>query len=105
MIACTVQCTYNAILKTLGITNNEEDETINLGIENYVQLKCCVETKEAKVLWNIPLHLDVVPKYSANEPDIAICNKKEVASGSYLKELYVILDRFKKETKQRNMLI
>ena len=34
MIACTVQCP-NTILKTLGITNNEDDETINLGIENY----------------------------------------------------------------------
>ena len=37
----------------------------------------CVETKEVKVLWNIPLRLDVVPKDGANKPDIAICNKKE----------------------------
>ena len=69
---------YYAILKTLGITNNEEDEedeTIPWYRE--IQPKCCVETKEVKVLWNIPLHLDVVPKDGANKPDIAICNKKE----------------------------
>jgi len=69
---------YYAILKTLGITNNEEDEedeTIPWYRE--LQPKCCVETKEVKVLWNIPLHLDVVPKDGANKPDIAICNKKE----------------------------
>ena len=69
---------YYAILKTLGITNNEEDEedeTIPWYRE--VQPKCCVETKEEKVPWNIPLHLDVVPKYGANKPDIAIGNKKE----------------------------
>ena len=47
-----------------------------LGIENYKH-KCCVETKEVKVQWNIPLHLDVIPKDGANKPDIAICNKKE----------------------------
>ena len=69
---------YYAILKTLGITNNEEDEedeTIPWYRE--IQPKCCVETKEVKVLWNIPLHLDVVPKDGAKKPDIAICNKKE----------------------------
>jgi len=81
---------YYAILKTLGITNNEEDVTLPWYRE--LQPKCCVETKEVKVHWNIPLHLDVVPKD---------------ASGSYLKELYVTSDRFKNETnsKQRNMLI
>ena len=66
---------YYAILKTLGITNIEEDESIPWYSE--LQPKCCVETKEVKVLWNIPLHLDVVPKDGANKPDIAICNKKE----------------------------
>ena len=66
---------YYAILKTLGITNNEEDETIPWYRE--LQPKCCVETKEVKVLWNIPLHLDIVPKDGANKPDISICNKKE----------------------------
>ena len=66
---------YYAILKTLGITNNEEDETIPWYGE--LQPKCCLETKEVNVLWNIPLHLDVVPKNAANKPDIAICNKKE----------------------------
>ena len=66
---------YYAILKTLRITNNEEDETIPWYRE--LHPKCCVETKEVKVLWNIPLHLDVVPKDGANKPDIAICNKKE----------------------------
>ena len=66
---------YYAILKTLGITNNEEDETIPWYRE--LQPKCCVETKEVKVLWNIPLHLDVIPKDGANKPDIAICKKKE----------------------------
>ena len=69
---------YYAILKTLGITNNEEDEedeTIPWYRE--LQPKCCVETKEVKVLWKIPLHLDVVPKDGANKPDIAICKKKE----------------------------
>ena len=39
---------YHAILKTLGITNNEEDETIPWYRE--LQPKCCVETKEVKVL-------------------------------------------------------
>ena len=69
---------YYAILKTLGITNNEEDEEGET-IPWYRELppKCCVETKEVKVLWNIPLHLDVVPKDGANNPDIAICNEKE----------------------------
>ena len=69
---------YYAILKTFEITNNEEDEedeTIPWYRE--LQPKCCVESKEVKVLWNIPLHLDVVPKDGANKPDIAICNKKE----------------------------
>ena len=69
---------YYTILKTFGITNNEEDqedETIPWYRE--LQPKCCVETKEVKVLWNIPLHLDVVPKDGANKPEIAICNKKE----------------------------
>ena len=61
---------YYAILKTFGITNNEEDETIPWYRE--LQPKCCVETKEVKVLWNIPLHLDVVPKDGANKPDIAM---------------------------------
>jgi len=68
---------YYAILRTLGITNKEEDETITWYRE--LQPKCCVETKEVKVLWNIPLYLDVVPKDvdGANKPDIALCNKKE----------------------------
>ena len=66
---------YYAILKTPGSTNNEEDETIPW--YRGLQPKRCVETKEVKVLWNIPLHLDVVPKDGANKPDIAICNKKE----------------------------
>ena len=52
---------YYAILKTIGITNNEEDETIPWYRE--LKPKCCVETKEVKVLWNIPLHLDVVSKW------------------------------------------
>jgi len=66
---------YYSILKTLGITNNEEDESIPW--YRKLQHKCCVETKEVKVLWNIPLQLDVVPKDGANKPDMAICNKKE----------------------------
>ena len=66
---------YYAILKILGITNNAGEETIPWYRE--LQPKCCVETKEVKVLWNILLHLDVVPKDGANKPDIAICNKKE----------------------------
>ena len=53
----------------------KEDETIPWYRE--LQPKCCVKTKEVKVLWNIPLHLDVVRKAGANKPDIAICNKKE----------------------------
>ena len=48
-----------------------------LGIENYNPNTACVETKEVKVLWNILLHLDVVPKDGGNKPDIAICDKKE----------------------------
>ena len=59
---------YYAILKTLVVTNNEddeEDETIPWYSE--LQLKCCVETKEVKVPWNIPLHLHVVPKDGANK--------------------------------------
>ena len=66
---------YYAILKTIRITNNEEDETIPWYRE--LQPKCCVETKEVKVLWNIPLYLDVIPKDGANKPDIAIRNKKK----------------------------
>ena len=69
---------YYAILKTLGITNNEkdeEDETIPWYRE--LQPKCCVESKEVKILWNIPLQLHVFPKDGANKPEIAICNKKE----------------------------
>ena len=67
---------YYAILKTPGSTNNEEDETIPWYRE--LQPKCCVETKEVKVLWNIPLHLDVVPK-DAFQTNLtyAICNTKE----------------------------
>ena len=69
---------YYAILKTLGITNNEEDEEDEtIPWHRELQPKCCVETKEVKVLWNIPLHLDVVPNDGANKTDIAICNKKE----------------------------
>ena len=63
---------YYAFLKALGITNNEEEERYR-----ELQPKCCVESKEVKLLWNIPLHLDVIPKDGANKPDIAICNKKE----------------------------
>ena len=94
---------YYAILKTLGITNNEEHETIPWYRE--LQPKCCVETIEVKVLWNIPLSLNVVLKDGAKKPDIALYKKN--ASGSYLKELYVTWDRFKNETnrKQRNILI
>ena len=66
---------YYAIVKTLGITNNEEGETIPWYRE--LRPKCCAETKEVKVLWNISLHLHVDPKDVANKPDIAICNKKE----------------------------
>ena len=66
---------YYAILRTLGITNNEEDETIRWYRD--LQPKCCVKTNVVKVLRNIPLHLDVVPKDGANKPNIAICNKKE----------------------------
>ena len=71
-----LRAVYYAILKTLGITNNQEDETIPWYRE--LQPKC-VETKEVKVLWNILLHLDVVPKDvdGANKPDMALCNKKE----------------------------
>ena len=72
---CMLRPAYYAILKKLGITNNEEDESIPWYRE--LQPKCCVETKEVKVLWNVPLHLDVVSKDGANKPDIAICNKKE----------------------------
>ena len=66
---------YYAILKTLGITNKEEHETMPWYRE--LQPKCCVETIEVKVLWNIPLGLNVVLKDGANKPDIAICNKIE----------------------------
>ena len=66
---------YYAILKTLGLTNNEEDKTIPWYRE--LQPKCCVETKEVNVLCNIPLRLDVVPKDGAKKPDIAICNNRE----------------------------
>ena len=47
-----------------------------LGIENYNPNTARVETKEVKVLWNIPLHLDVVPKDGANKPDIAYAIRK-----------------------------
>ena len=36
-----------------------------------------VSSNTVKILWNIPLHLDVVPKDGANKPDIferTICN-------------------------------
>ena len=56
---------YYAILKTLGITNNEEHETIPWYRE--LQPKCCVETIELKVLWNIPLSLNVVLKDGAKK--------------------------------------
>ncbi|KXJ20792.1 hypothetical protein AC249_AIPGENE424 [Exaiptasia diaphana] len=65
---------YYAILRTLGI-NNDKNQTTPWHKEQ--QPKCCVETKEVKVLWNIPLHLDVAPKDGANKRNICICNSKE----------------------------
>ena len=63
-----------------------------------LQPKCCVETEEVKVLWNIPLHLDDVPKDGANKPDIAIYNKNERQWLIFEGTVSISSDRFKNET-------
>ena len=62
------------------------------------QSKCCVETTEVKVLWNIPLHLDVVPKRTVQTNLTWLYATRKKVSGSYLKELYVTSDKIKNKT-------
>ena len=63
---------YHQILSHFGFT--EQDD--NTPWHKQSLPKSCIENDEAKILWNIPIHLDIAPKNGANKPDITIMDKK-----------------------------
>jgi len=71
---CMLRPVYHAILKKFDLS---EDDVKDTSWHKEPKPKSCVENENAKVLWNIPIYLDKVPKDGANKPDIVVQDKKD----------------------------
>ena len=64
---------YHAILQKFELSDDSDRAT---PWHKESPPKSSVESENAKVLWNIPIHPDTPPKDGANKPDIVVHDKK-----------------------------